>query len=944
MNIRSQSHARFKSKYGSRLACGLTALSLTVSSILAATPAAAATQPPSPETTTTEPAAGPAEIPTTSASPEPAADPASLTPEDPSSLDDKQPVPSEAAAAESAGPEPTPATKSDKAIEAEVEVPVEELSQDQLLELLKVLQGKHGAEMGSGLEQRQERVDELAEPEVREELDQQLEVLDIDRTSTVQPVAALPALNRDKWSPDGIQGIDVSSHQQSVNWQTEWNYGARFAYVKSTEALSYMNPYWESQYTGSYRQGLIRGSYHFAIPNVSSGKTQANYFVNNGGGWSADGKTLPPLLDIEYNPYPELGNTCYNMSASKMVAWIKEFSDTIKARTGRLPAIYSTADWWNHCTGNSTAFKNHPLHIAHYAQVASPSLPAGWTTYRIWQYSSTGPFVGDSNVWNGTMTSLRNFAYNVSSTSSQTTSVKQDYTVPGDLNGDGRGDLVSRRTDGSLWFYPGNGSGGYGSARKIGSGWQVLNQLVGAGDLNGDGRADLVGRNVNGTLWFYAGTGSGSFKSRVQIGTSTGWTQYTEMIGTGDLNGDGRGDMLAKGSDGKVYFYAGRGTGQFASRLYIASGWQAYSQLVAPRDFTGDGKADVVARKPDGTLWLLRGTGRQAAFGSLFGSAEKIGSSGWQKFTTVLGAWDNNKDRKNDLLAVSSDKSLRFYAGTQMKDSSGMKPMVQTGSDIWDSYSEVITPGDFNGDGKADLIGRKSNGEIWFAAGNGKGGYGSRVRIGYGWQVYNLVFGVGDYNRDGKNDLLARHKDGSLWFYAGTGKVGSGNEGYKRRVKIGTSGWNQFSRILGAGDVNRDGRRDLIAVRPDGTAWLYAGPGNGQHGQRTRIATGWNKYSYLTAAGDYTGDGTADVIARKPDGTLWLLEGRKAYSSGWFTTERKIGSSGWNIFNRITGPGDFTSDKKVDLLATKPDGTMWRYDGTRFVNSGLLSYRPAGQL
>jgi hypothetical protein len=45
--------------------------------------------------------------------------------------------------------------------------------------------------------------------------------------------------------------------------------------------------------------GMIRGAYHFALPNSSSGATQANYFAGNGGGWSWDGKTLPGALDIE---------------------------------------------------------------------------------------------------------------------------------------------------------------------------------------------------------------------------------------------------------------------------------------------------------------------------------------------------------------------------------------------------------------------------------------------------------------------------------------------------------------------------------------------------------------------------------------------------------------------------------------------------------------------
>src|SRR3954454_24295055 len=88
---------------------------------------------------------------------------------------------------------------------------------------------------------------------------------------------------------------------------------------------------------------MIRGSYHFAIPDNSWGNTQADFFVDHGGGWSGDGVTLPGALDIEYNPY---GSTCYGLSQGDMVSWIQSFSDEYHARTGVYPVIYSTTDWW----------------------------------------------------------------------------------------------------------------------------------------------------------------------------------------------------------------------------------------------------------------------------------------------------------------------------------------------------------------------------------------------------------------------------------------------------------------------------------------------------------------------------------------------------------------------------------------------------------------------
>lgn len=54
-----------------------------------------------------------------------------------------------------------------------------------------------------------------------------------------------------------------------------------------------MSPYFNLQYTGAFDAHIIRGGYHIALPDRSSGIVQANWFVSHGGGWSSDGWTLP---------------------------------------------------------------------------------------------------------------------------------------------------------------------------------------------------------------------------------------------------------------------------------------------------------------------------------------------------------------------------------------------------------------------------------------------------------------------------------------------------------------------------------------------------------------------------------------------------------------------------------------------------------------------------
>jgi len=201
-----------------------------------------------------------------------------------------------------------------------------------------------------------------------------------------------------------VAGIDVSGYQGNVNWASQWNAGKRFVWTKATEGTGYTNPYFAQQYNGAYNQGFIRGAYHFALPNNSSGATQANFFSNNGGGWSNDGRTLPGALDMEYNPY---GATCYGLSKASMTSWILDFSDTYKARWDKYPAIYTSASWWNQCVGASFSTTN-PLWVARYASDPG-ALPYDWGTWTVWQYSSS-PI--DQDTWNGSYDRLVVFATN----------------------------------------------------------------------------------------------------------------------------------------------------------------------------------------------------------------------------------------------------------------------------------------------------------------------------------------------------------------------------------------------------------------------------------------------------------------------------------------------------------------------------------------------------
>ncbi|WP_329278688.1 lysozyme [Streptomyces sp. NBC_01451] len=206
------------------------------------------------------------------------------------------------------------------------------------------------------------------------------------------------------------RGHDVSSHQKDVDWQSAKAKGATFVYIKATESHTYRSPYFGRQYDGSRAAGLIRGAYHFALPDRSSGITQARYFVRNGGAWRADGWTLPPALDVEYNPYGK--KKCYGLDKAEMASWITAFSNEVARLTGRRPVIYTTAHWWNTCTNSSSAFTSkHALWLARYNASDAGALPSGgWKFWTFWQYDNSGSLPGDQNLFNGTSAQLKRFA------------------------------------------------------------------------------------------------------------------------------------------------------------------------------------------------------------------------------------------------------------------------------------------------------------------------------------------------------------------------------------------------------------------------------------------------------------------------------------------------------------------------------------------------------
>ncbi|MFB7540572.1 FG-GAP repeat domain-containing protein [Streptomyces zaomyceticus] len=205
---------------------------------------------------------------------------------------------------------------------------------------------------------------------------------------------------------------------------------------------------------------------------------------------------------------------------------------------------------------------------------------------------------------------------------------------------------------------------GAASARSAGPGWDAYDRIVAPGNVGGDRFSDLVARDTSGTLWIHQGTGAATspFAERVRVGG--GWQVYNDVTGQGDLDGDGRPDLVAADKAGDLWFYKGTGNtaAPFAPRRKTGHGWNIYNKLVATGNIGGNPTADLVARDTAGVLWLYLGKGD-----GTFAARTRIGG-GWNTFNEIVGVGDVDRDGRPDLLANGHtgnvDSKISVYRGT----------------------------------------------------------------------------------------------------------------------------------------------------------------------------------------------------------------------------------------------------------------------------------------
>ncbi|CAB4710811.1 MAG: hypothetical protein F2667_07635 [Actinobacteria bacterium] len=375
-------------------------------------------------------------------------------------------------------------------------------------------------------------------------------------------------------------------------------------------------------------------------------------------------------------------------------------------------------------------------------------------------------------------------------------------------------------------------------------------------DLAASPHPDIVVRRASDGRAFVIPTG-GLSRFKKAVVSSTGWADYTGVVASPDLTGDGYTDLLATRPDGSVEVRSGDGAGGFAAAGKALTMFADHDLLSAVGDLDGDGANDVVARQV--------GTGRLDAFlGSGNGTFKRkeLGDA-WGSAQLLTGAGDLDGDGQVDLVSRDASGAAWLHRGTA--GTSFAAPVALAGS--WSQWDTVVGGGDLDGDGHADLVVRRTGGDGFVLPGRGDGTFG-HVLGPYGRLApLSGITAGGNVAGNPAPDLVARNGDRLLVVVnAGTYDAGPAID-----TGMQLAGADL---LLNAGDWDRDGYGDVVVRNArTGDLFLRRGDGQGHFPKAVKIGTGFGSVGLLAAVGDMTGDGYPDLMGQPRGGAMRIYPG-----------------------------------------------------------------------
>jgi hypothetical protein len=514
-----------------------------------------------------------------------------------------------------------------------------------------------------------------------------------------------------------------------------------------------------------------------------------------------------------------------------------------------------------------------------------------------------------------------------------------DPIVVGDLNGDGKEDIIqvhpqvnvdcscdcsndrasvrikvkARPQDvtcgASMDVLLSNGDGTF--AAPVNYAISNINFLSGGvlTDVNGDGNLDVLvfdDQNPSNVIVLY-GNGNGTFQAATTLGQLSGPAPGGMFFA--DFNGDGNLDFAGTIDAGQIAVTLATGAGTFGSPVPLNTPDNAYNGCFnTAGDLNGDGMPEIVSVNcgyDAVTIYVNSGTGT-------FATGVYYNSSGGQ-YTDPYGAaiGDLNGDGNADIvLSNADDGTISVLLGNGNGTVNAEPLRYATGGDPW----ETPILADFNGDGLLDVIVADDYYSLAYLQGYGDGSFRSAPVYDlpnmFDQDTYTYSVASADFNGDGIPDVVV----GQDRNFGATGVVvylGKGDGTFYPGVSYGPSPTLEYVAVA---DFNGDGIPDIAATdSQNGIVQIFLGNGDGTFsiGLVYPSDTNDSPYPENVVTGDFNHDGNVDLaIANPGSGTLSVLLGN---GDGTFQMPASYAVPGWAPYFIATA--DVNGDGYLDLEA-----------------------------